>query len=382
VEKHFRVSPTEKRALAVATLIAIIFGAYFLRHYFTLVVFAAILAFLFNPFYQKRLKKKNNPGRAATATFVFGALAILLPLGIILFLTVLQINHTINQLSETVQNTDVTALSQHIINSINNVIAKTSSDFRLTPEWIRQEVVDIAQKIGTEFLHNLAAYAGSFFSFFTTAIIFIFVFLSLLKNQDKLKDTFRSLNPLGKDISELYLNRVSAMTKAMVRGQFIIAILQGFIDAILVYIGGMHQAFFFLLIILTALSFIPLGGGILAIPIGIAMILTGNIAGGLIVILGHLLIVTNVDNILRPRLVPDEAKLDSALMILSVFSGIALLGFLGIVVGPVIMIIIVTTISVYREVYKNEETEKSTTHHDGKQKRSFWRRFWPANSVE
>jgi predicted PurR-regulated permease PerM len=125
-----------------------------------------------------------------------------------------------------------------------------------------------------------------------------------------------------------------------------------------------------------------LGGGILAIPIGIAMILTGNIAGGLIVILGHLLIVTNVDNILRPRLVPDEAKLDSALMILSVFSGIALLGFLGIVVGPVIMIIIVTTISVYREVYKNEETEKSTTHHDGKQKRSFWRRFWPANSVE
>jgi predicted PurR-regulated permease PerM len=135
------------------------------------------------------------------------------------------------------------------------------------------------------------------------------------------------------------------------------------------------------LIILTALSFIPLGGGILALPIGVGMALTGNWIGGLIVVLGHLLIVTNIDNILRPKLVPAEAKLDSALMILSVFSGIALLGFLGIIVGPVIMIIIVTTIRVYKEVYKNVEMEKVPTTTNHTQKRSFWQRFWPAKST-
>jgi predicted PurR-regulated permease PerM len=115
----------------------------------------------------------------------------------------------------------------------------------------------------------------------------------------------------------------------------------------------------------------------LATPIGICMMLTGNIMGGLIVILGHLLIVTNIDNILRPRLVPAEAKLDSALMILSVFSGIALLGFLGIVVGPVIMIIIVTTIIVYSEVYihKNVEMKKIPAEPLPNQKPTFWRRF-------
>lgn len=87
------------------------------------------------------------------------------------------------------------------------------------------------------------------------------------------------------------------------------------------------------------------------------MLLTGNLAGGIFVIAGHLLVVTNIDNILRPRLVPPEAKLDSALTILSVFSGIALLGFLGIIVGPVIMITIVTTISVYLEVYRGIEMD-------------------------
>jgi predicted PurR-regulated permease PerM len=377
MHQRFSVSNSEKRALAIATLIAILFGAYFIRHYFTLIIFSAIMAFLFDPFYKRRLRKNKNPGRAAATTFLFGALAILLPLILILALTVAQINHSVNQISTTVQNTDVSSLSQHIIDSINNVIAKTSSSFRLTPEWIQSTAIDLAQKLGTAFLHNLAAYAGNFFSFFTTAIIFIFVFLSLLKNQDSLKETFRNLNPLGNDISDLYLQRISAMTKAMVRGQFIIAVAQGFTDAVLIYLGGLHEAFFFFLMILIALSFIPLGGGILAIPIGVCMMLTGNIIGGLIVILGHLLIVTNIDNILRPRLVPAEAKLDSALMILSVFSGIALLGFLGIVVGPVIMIIIVTTIIVYSEVYihKNVEMKKIPAETATNQKPSFWRRF-------
>jgi predicted PurR-regulated permease PerM len=39
-------------------------------------------------------------------------------------------------------------------------------------------------------------------------------------------------------------------------------------------------------------------------------------------------------------------------MLLAVFSGIGMFGFWGIVIGPVLMIVIVTTISVYLEVYK------------------------------
>ena len=42
-------------------------------------------------------------------------------------------------------------------------------------------------------------------------------------------------------------------------------------------------------------------------------------------------------------------------MLLAVFSGIAMFGFWGIVLGPVLMIIIVTTIAVYLAVYKNVE---------------------------
>lgn len=351
--KFDQVTNSQKQALSIATILVLIFGAYFLRHYTVLIIFAGILAFLFNPYYQKRLSKNKSPNKSASQTFLFATAVILIPLGLIITLTVLQINHTINELGQNISSVDTTQTAQKLIDATNNLLAKTPTDFRVTIEWIQTTAVDLAQKVGTAFLQNVASYLGGFFSFFTTAIIFIFVFLSLLKNQKTLLDIIRSLNPLGPEISDLYTHKIAAMTKAMVKGQFIIAVLQGFTDAALIYIGGVHEAFFFFFTILTLLSFIPLGGGILAIPIGIVMMLTGNIVGGALVIIGHLLIVTNIDNVLRPRLVPPEAKLDPALTILSVFSGIALLGFLGVVVGPVIMIVIVTTIAVYLHVYRD-----------------------------
>jgi hypothetical protein len=94
------------------------------------------------------------------------------------------------------------------------------------------------------------------------------------------------------------------------------------------------------------------------------MMFFGNIAGGLFVVLFHLFAITNIDNFLRPILVPKQARLDSALMLLSVFSGIAMFGFFGIIVGPVVMIVIVTTISVYLAVYKGVEMEEEQQEED------------------
>ena len=172
----------------------------------------------------------------------------------------------------------------------------------------------------------------------------------------------KKLNPMGSDVTELYLKRAGLMTGAMVRGQFIIAVLQGFVGAFFLYVCGVHYFAFFWLI-LTALSVIPLGGGILIIPFGIINLLIGNYWQGLTLLLSHFLITTNVDNVLRPKMVPKEAKLNSALTILSVFAGIGMFGFIGIIIGPVVMIIIVTTLQVYLRSGQDElpnEVEATT----------------------
>jgi predicted PurR-regulated permease PerM len=171
-------------------------------------------------------------------------------------------------------------------------------------------------------------------------------------NQEKLRTLIAQLNPLGEEATDLYLQKMGSMVRGTVNGQFVIAFCQGVAGAASIYIAGFHHGFFIFAIVLTALSIIPLGGGIVTIPFGVGMMLFGNIGGGAFVVLFHLIVVTNIDNFLRPVLVPRDARLNSALMLLSVFAGIRMFGPWGIIIGPVLMIIIVTTIEVYLAVYK------------------------------
>jgi predicted PurR-regulated permease PerM len=343
---------TQKRALAVATVIALLFGAYFLRGYFILIVVAAVAAYLFTPLFT-RLNKRLGTGLSATLTLLAAIAVVVVPLGFFGYLAVVQITNMVERVAEWVGRTDLSALGDQALRFVNDVLRRVPFiDVTVTAESLRSSMASVAQDLGQWLLGLLQGAAGSVFGGVTAAILFLYVFVSLLVNRDKVLTLIRRLNPLGEEITDLYMSKMGAMVKGTVMGQFVIAVCQGVAGAASIYIAGFHQGFFLFAVLLSALSVIPLGSGIVTIPFGIGMILFGNIFGGVFVIVFHLIVVTNIDNFLRPILVPRAARLDSALMLLAVFSGIAMFGAWGIVIGPVLMIVIVTTISVYLAVYK------------------------------
>lgn len=352
---------SQKRALAIATVIAIVFGAYFLRGYFILIVVAAVVAYLFDPLYE-RLRGRFSAGLSATVT-LFAALAIvIIPISGAVAIGVVQITTMVRSVADWVGRTDLSTLGDRSLGILNELLDRLpflkSTD--ITPEQLQGWVITFAQRAGEWGLHFLQGAAGGLFGGLTSAIIFLYVFISLLVNGDDLRLLIRKLNPLGEEATDLYLAKMAAMVRGTVRGQFVIALAQGTAGAISIYIAGFHDGFFIFAILLSALSVIPLGGGIVTIPFGIGLAIFGNIWGGIFVIVFHVIVVTNIDNVLRPILVPKEAKLDSALMLLSVFAGITMFGFLGIVIGPVVMIVIVTTISVYLWVYQGVPMDMGT----------------------
>jgi predicted PurR-regulated permease PerM len=349
---------TQKRALAIATVIAVLFGAYFLRSYFILIVVAAVVAYLFSPLYD-RLNKRMGTGLSATLTLLAAFASVIVPVGLIVLIAVVQITEMVKSVADWVQRTDLSTLGDKTLTFVNGLLAKLPfADITVTPEMIRKAMTTVAQNGGQWLLHTLQGAAGGLIGGITAAILFLYVFISLLTNKDAVQRLIRQLNPLGEEVTDLYLAKMGAMVNGTVRGQFIIAVCQGVAGAISIYIGGFHDGFFIFAILLSALSVIPLGSGIVTIPFGIGMMLFGNVFGGIFVILFHLIVVTNIDNFLRPILVPREARLDSALMLLSVFAGIGMFGAFGIVIGPVLMIVIVTTISVYLAVYKGVPLEQ------------------------
>lgn len=352
MEKSF--TEPQKRALAIATMLAVVFGAYFLRGYFILIVMAAVAAYLFEPLFE-RFRKRFGTGLSVTLTVLAALLMVIIPVTLLVFLAVVQISAMVDSVSGWLAETDLSSLGDRALRYTNDVIDRVPllNGVDVTPELLRERVTTIAQHVGEYLLHVLQGAAGGLLGGVTAAFLFLYVFISLLSQHERVQTLIRQLNPLGEQVTDLYLAKMGAMVRGTVRGQFVIALAQGLSGALSIYIAGFHDGFFIFAILLTALSMIPLGGGIISIPFGIGMILFDNVVGGIFVIAFHLIVVTNIDNFLRPILVPKQARLDSALMLLAVFAGITMFGFWGLIIGPVLMIVIVTTISVYLAVYKD-----------------------------
>ncbi len=262
---------TQKRALAIVTLIAVLLGAYFLRHYFILVVIAAIVAYLFTPPLYNRCRGRFGTGLSATITVLAALATVIIPVGALVTLAVLQVSHMVVHVAEWVQNADMSTVGNQALDYANHALAKLPfGHFSVSADSVRGSLVNVSQNLGRWLLHALQGAAGGAIGVITSAIIFLYVLVSLLTNQEQLLTLIRRLNPLGEEVTDLYLAKMGAMVKGTVKGQFIIALVQGLLGgAASIYIGGFHNGFFIFAIFLTALSVIPLGSGIITIPFGI-----------------------------------------------------------------------------------------------------------------
>lgn len=349
---NISVDQSQKKAIAIATALAIVVAVIFLNNYLMLIILSAVVAVLFNPVYQWLLQKGRKPSTAATITTFVSLLAVIIPFLIVGALSLFQIDKLVTNISAGNYSVNSETINE-IIDTTNTKLADAGIATRVSTEGIASSISKAAEQFGKVLLEGLLSSISGFFALLTASIIYLYVFISMLINQKKILEFTKKLNPLGESITDLYIQKVEAMTKATIRGQLIIAFCQGLVSAAVLSFAGLSDLFFFFFVLLTVLSVIPLGAGIVTIPIGIVMILMGNFWQGAMVILNHVLVVTNIDNILRPQLVPKEAKLDPAIMILAVFSGLSVFGFIGIVLGPVIMIVILTTIQVYLDVFKD-----------------------------
>lgn len=346
------MTPEQKRALAYATAVAAIIGFLFLREYFTVFVIAAIIAYLFNPLYI-RLKKTVSANTAASLTICASLLLIIVPVVLVVLLATHQLISVGQGVSESMKGLDLNQIGLRALGNVNDLLTRIPFvHVQLTEASVVDSATSLAQRVGSGLLGYFTGLVTSFLGAFTTVVVFIFVQFSLIRHGDILVKMIRELNPLGRDMTDLYLQKMGAMVRGTVQGQFIIALVQGLLASATIAAVGYPELFFVMLVITTALSIIPLGAGILVMPLGILMALFGNVAGGIIVNLEHLVINTNIDNVLRPKLVPKEARLDPALMLVSVFAGIAWFGYMGIVIGPTLMIVIATTIAMYLKIQK------------------------------
>jgi predicted PurR-regulated permease PerM len=319
---------------------------------------AIALVVLIKPLYNLFLGKKRiagSPMRATAVTLISFVLLIAVPVILFMWIAYNQANDLLaNSLSEDTFTTE--ALTAGVSSFLDALAEEDSGSFNL--EELRSSFQQAAASFTnwlTDILTGLVAWLVQFFA--TAVIVLVIMMVMLPRYKTPEQDQMASLIPFPHDITNLYLEKIQLMVMAMFKGTFLIAILQGAAMGVVFLIAGVPYVFLLTLLCMFLALLPMIGISLIAWPVGIILLLNGDIWQGIFVIVMFLVVVANIDTVLRPVLVPKAAYLNPALLMLSVFGGLALLGFIGLIYGPVIMILLVTSLEVYTKYIMRSDLE-------------------------
>ncbi len=106
--------------------------------------------------------------------------------------------------------------------------------------------------------------------------------------------------------------------------------------------------------VMVVLSVIPaLGAALVWVPAVVYLFLVGKIAAGVGLLAWCAVVVSTIDNFLRPRLVGRDARMSDLLILLSTLGGIFLFGAVGFIVGPIVAALFVTIWHIYGETFSD-----------------------------
>lgn len=127
-----------------------------------------------------------------------------------------------------------------------------------------------------------------------------------------------------------------ATTRAVVYGILGTALAQGILMAIGLWIAGVKAAPL-LGLVTFFLSPVPVGPPLVWIPASLILFAHGDQGWGVFLFLWGLLVVSAVDNFIKPLIISHGSDLPFILVLLGVFGGVVAFGFIGVFLGPVLL---------------------------------------------
>ena len=169
------------------------------------------------------------------------------------------------------------------------------------------------------------------FFFLTIYLLFFF-----LRDGRRMLDGLVHALPLGDERERHLLARFAEVSRATIKGTFVIAVIQGAIGGAVFAVLGIGAPVLWG-VVMALLSIVPaVGPALVWIPAAIVLIAGGDLVSGLVLVAVGVFIIGLVDNLLRPILVGRDTRMPDYLILLSTLGGLAAFGVAGVVIGPIV----------------------------------------------
>jgi predicted PurR-regulated permease PerM len=330
-------------AFYAAILLVGYLGYLIVQPFLTEIGWALVLAICLAPA-QQRLSRRIGPLRAAALLTILALLLLFLPALFVVTALVRQ----------------GSAVVDYVHGQLNDRGGPMGL-FHLVWDWLQQRMPflpaedDIVGRVSTSLgglAGEMAAHAGSvvkgalsvMFSLLLTLGILFFV----LKDSAALAAVAPRLLPFGRAQNERLLALIRDIVSASVTSTLAVALIQGVLGGLTFVLLGVPGAALWSGL-MTVLALLPaVGAALVWAPAAIWLAVSGSLAKGVVLALVGVLILGNVDNVVRPLLLSGSARMNTLVLIISLLGGVSAFGFIGIVLGPVVAAVITALVESYQ----------------------------------
>ena len=190
-------------------------------------------------------------------------------------------------------------------------------------------------------LQGLVAVSGSFVLGTLNALvglsIALFVLFFLLRDGDQMMATAVRLIPITPERRGQLVDHVAAVTRAVVFGSLLTALVQGVLVGIGFALVGLPSPVVFGAVAAVA-SLIPfVGTALVWVPAVGVLFLQGRWVAAIFLAAWSVAVVSSADNVVRPLFISGRAQISTLPVFLGLIGGLSAFGPIGLVVGPVVV---------------------------------------------
>lgn len=297
-----------------------------LQTYWQYLFFAVLFAVLFIGLNESLTEQIGKNSSAAIIT-----------IGIIMLLVV----PTIYIVSETVY--QAPAAYQTVVNGLDKEVVRNI--LGVSGDEVRALAIALGEKLRQNVLQNAGAYLNRASDMIIGMVIMFMTLFFLLRDGKRMITSFVKNAPVKRGQTEKLLAHLRLVVNAVVVGQLVTAAVQGALVGALLWVLGIPNAIFWG-VIAALVSIIPVFGPFLIyIPATVFLFVEERYVAAIVTLAFGILIISQVDNVLRPYIASRTANIHPLIPILGVIGGLKLWGFVGFILGPLVLAAFVTLYS-------------------------------------
>ena len=330
------IRQTERSAFRLLLIALSIGFVWIIWPYAGAVFWAFVLALLFEPLKVRLARRwKGRDTLAALATLGIILLIVILPMALI----------TVSLMQE------FTSLYQRLKGGQMDLGQYVTRFVAALPTW----AMGFADRLGLGDLAGLQARLGQALSqrgqelagravdvgqnvldFAVGFCISMYVLFFLLRDGRATAARIRAAIPLEPKAKDALLERFTKVIQATVKGNVIVAAVQGALGGLAFWVLGVHAPILWA-VVMAFLSLLPaVGAALVWGPVALYLLATGSVWSGIGLIVFGVLVIGLIDNVLRPILVGRDTQMPDYMVLVSTVGGLAVVGLSGFVIGPVI----------------------------------------------